>query len=245
MPKSDEDPQRPEMIGAMSKHTTGPGFPVSRRRLLTGAGVLGAGIAVGAVAAPSAGLAAAERILTPRQTPGPFYPRRLPPDSDQDLTRVRGRPEPAAGEIVEITGKVTDDQGRVLAGARVEIWQCDAFGYYHHPRDRGGRADPNFQGYGQTLLGEDGLYRFTTIKPVAYPGRTPHIHFAVSGPGVSRLTTQMYLAGEPLNEGDFLYNAIRSQSARDAVTVAFAPPQPGSRPLGRFDLVLGRSLLPI
>ena len=158
---------------------------------------------------------------------------------------MQGRPEPAAGEIVEIVGKVTDDQGRPLAGARVEIWQCDAFGYYHHPRDRGGRADPNFQGYGQMVLGEDAAYRFTTIRPVAYPGRTPHVHFAVSGPGVSRLTTQMYLAGEPLNDGDFLYNAIRGEDARDAVTVAFAPPEPGSPPQGRFDLVLGRSLLPL
>ena len=214
--------------------------PRLSRRALLGASVASA---VGGVL--SAASAAAEVVLTPRQTPGPFYPQRLPADADQDLTRIAGRPERAAGEIVQVAGRVSDDSGRPLSGARIEIWQCDAFGYYHHPRDRGGRADPNFQGYGRLLLGEDGRYRFTTIKPVAYPGRAPHIHFAVSGPGVPRLTTQMYLAGHPQNERDFLYNAIRDQAARDSVTVAFASTTEGGPPLGRFDLVLGRSLLPI
>ena len=219
----------------------------SRRRLLEGSLALGLGFGLGlglglglAAATP---LAAAAAVPTPRQTPGPFYPRRLPEDIDADLTRVEGRAQPAAGDVVEVFGRVIDEAGRPLADARVEIWQCDAFGFYHHPRDRGGQADPNFQGYGRMLLGEEGRYRFRTIRPVAYPGRTPHIHFAVSGPGVSRLTTQMYLAGHPLNARDFLYNAISDPAARDSVTVAFAAAGSGP-PEGRFDIVLGRSLLP-
>lgn len=214
-------------------------LPVSRRALL------GASLAFGVGGGLPGRLAAAERLLTPRQTPGPFYPQRLPADADQDLTRVEGRHDRAAGEFVQVTGRVTDNTGRPLAGARIEIWQCDAFGYYHHPRDRGGRADPNFQGYGSLLLGENGLYRFITIRPVAYPGRAPHIHFAVSGPGVPRLTTQMYLADHPQNARDFLYNSIRDPDARDAVTVAFAAGADGNPAQGQFDLVLGRSLSPI
>lgn len=212
--------------------------PHSRRKLLEGS--LALGLSFGLTAATP--LAAA--VPTPRQSPGPFYPQRLPEDIDADLTRVEGRAQPAAGEVVEVFGRVTDEAGRALADARVEIWQCDAFGFYHHPRDRGGQADPNFQGYGRMLLGEEGRYRFRTIKPVAYPGRTPHIHFAVSGPiGISRLTTQMYLAGHPLNARDFLYNAISDPAARKSVTVAFAATS-GGPPQGRFDIVLGRSLLP-
>ncbi len=224
---------------------------ISRRNLLTTSVTLGVGaLAVGALAVGALGLAApprraaAKTTLTPRQTPGPFYPSRLPADADRDLTRVAGRESRAAGQIVQVVGRVADDSGRALAGARVEVWQCDAFGYYHHPRDRGGRADPNFQGYGRMLLGEDGRYRFITIKPVAYPGRAPHIHFAVSGPGIERLTTQMYLADHPQNARDFLYNAIRDPAARQSVTVAFAAQTDGEPPLGQFDLVLGRSLSP-
>ncbi len=217
----------------------GQKHPISRRGLLNASLALG----IGTLGFGIAGSRAADGPpLTPRQTPGPFYPSRLPADADRDLTRVAGRAKRAAGRIVQVAGRVTDDSGRALAGARVEIWQCDAFGYYHHPRDRGGRADPNFQGYGRMLLGEDGRYRFTTIRPVSYPGRAPHIHFAVSGPGVERLTTQMYLAEHPQNARDFLYNAIRDPAARRSVTVAFVQQADDRPPLGHFDLVLGRSL---
>jgi protocatechuate 3,4-dioxygenase beta subunit len=212
-------------------------FP--RRRFLAAA--LGAGAGGLWLHAP---LLAAPHALTPRQTEGPFYPVEIPADSDQNLVEVAGRPEPAAGDVVQVFGQVRDDRGRPLAGGQVEIWQCDAFGSYHHPGDRGGRADPNFQGFGRAVLDEEGRYAFRTIKPVPYPGRTPHIHFAVSGRGVERLTTQMYLAGHPLNDRDFLYNAIRDPAARDSITVAFrAAPEIGPAiEAGRFDLVLGRNL---
>lgn len=211
-----------------------------RRRFLTASLVLAA---AGGALRPWP-LAAAGELLTPRQSEGPFYPVEIPADSDANLVQVVGRPAPAVGDVVQVSGQVRDERGRPLSGGRIEIWQCDAFGHYHHPRDRGGGADPNFQGFGRAVLDEEGRYAFRTIKPVPYPGRTPHIHFKVSGPGVEELTTQMYLAGHPDNARDFLYNAIRDPAARDSVTVAFAP-APALGPdieAGRFDLVLGRSL---
>lgn len=219
------------------------GTAVSRRRLLAGSFALGVGnVASGLL--PQGTARAAAAVLTPRQTEGPFYPVEIPPDSDQNLVRVAGRPEPAAGEVVQVFGQVRDERGRPLAGGRIEIWQCDAFGRYHHPGDRGGGADPNFQGFGRAVLDDDGRYAFLTIKPVPYPGRTPHIHFKIAGPGVEPLTTQMYLAGHPRNARDFLYTSIRDPAARDAVTVAFrAAPEiaPGIE-AGQFDIVLRRNL---
>ena len=211
--------------------------PVSRRSLL-GAG-LGTAVAVGA-ASPAWAL-----VATPWQTPGPFYPDRVPLDSDTDLIHVAGQDRPANGIPTQVFGQVLDEDGRPIAGARVELWQCDAFGQYHHPRDRGGHADPAFQGYGRMAAGDDGGYRFLTIKPVSYPGRTPHIHFAVSGPGIERLTTQMYVAGEPLNARDGLYNRIRDERARASVTVDLVPDTSvGPDGLsGRFDIVLGRDFI--
>jgi protocatechuate 3,4-dioxygenase beta subunit len=214
-----------------------------RRRLLTAA--LAAPLAAPFVLlGRSAPLRAAAAGLTPRQTEGPFYPVEIPADSDANLVRVAGRPEPAAGAVVQVFGQVRDDRGKPLAGGRIEIWQCDAFGQYHHPNDRGGGADPNFQGFGRSVLDDDGRYAFLTIMPVPYPGRTPHIHFKVAGAGVEPLTTQMYLAGHPQNVQDFLYNAIRDPAARDSVTVTFRPaPDLGAGvEAGRFDLVLGRSV---
>ncbi|MGF1663441.1 MAG: response regulator, partial [Kineosporiaceae bacterium] len=95
----------------------------------------------------------------------------------------------------------------------VDIWQCDALGRYRHPRDPGPR-DEGFQGYGRVRTNGDGAYRFRTIRPVPYPGRTPHIHFAVTVPGGTPWTTQMYVAGEPLNERDFLLAQVRDPAAR-------------------------------
>ena len=208
---------------------------ISRRRLLVAA-LPAAGLAV---AAPALAAALAP---TPRQGAGPFYPRVKPVDSDADLVTVAGRPGPAAGEIAYIGGRVLDGSGRPVPGARIEIWQSDAFGYYHHPRDRGGTGgDPNFQGYGRTIVDSGGAYRFRTIKPVPYPGRTPHIHFAVSGPGFAPLVTQMYVAGHPQNDGDFVLSRIRDADARARVIVPLVP-RPGAETgalSGIFDIVLG------
>lgn len=182
-------------------------------------------------------------VPTPRQTAGPFYPEVKPLDSDTDLVHVAGQAEPAAGTVTDVLGRVLDPAGRPVADALVEIWQCDAFGHYHHPvaaARRGGRADPSFQGYGRTISARDGGYRFRTIRPVAYPGRTPHIHFAVNTQGVS-LTTQMYVAGEPLNETDFILGRIRDPAERARVIVPLEPARIGEAQglIGVFDIVLG------
>ena len=206
-----------------------------RRRLLHGAGALAA------TAALPAG--AAELIATPPQTEGPFYPLSLPLDADNDLVIVEGGPERAAGTILHLGGRVLDADGRPVRAARVEIWQCDAFGVYHHPGDRGGPADAHFQGFGATTANDEGAWRFRTIEPVPYPGRTPHIHFKIAGPGFEPLTTQMYLADHPLNERDGLYRRLGEQAR--LVTVGLEP-APDLEPTvksgakrGLFDIVLG------
>ena len=180
---------------------------------------------------------------TPAQTAGPFYPLALPPDSDNDLTHVAGRDGTATGIVTYVRGRVLDPDGRPVSGARVEIWQCDANGRYHYVRDEraGPPLDENFQGYGQTTTDAAGGYRFVTIRPVSYPGRTPHIHFAVSGPGLPRLVTQMYVAGEPQNEGDGVLMSVRDPAARSRLIVPLRPaPEAEKGALaGTFDIILG------
>lgn len=197
-----------------------------------------AGAALALASAPLPAATAYPR--TPRQSTGPFYPATLPLDMDNDLVRVKGQEGLANGVITHITGRVGDDRGRAVSGARVEIWQCNAFGRYHHPRDRrDAPIDPNFQGYGRSTTGDDGLYLFRTIRPVHYPGRTPHIHFAISGSGIETLVTQMYVAGEARNARDGLLNGVRDPRARARLIVELTP-VPGRRDelMGRFDLVL-------
>lgn len=160
----------------------------------------------------------AARLPTPSQTEGPFYPVRLPADSDGDLLR-NGSVRYDKGQPAWVDGTVTDVEGRPLAGAAVEIWQCDQDGRYHHPGD-GGRADPAFQGFGRVVVGTDGRYRFRTIRPVPYSGRTPHIHVKVRLGPRELLTTQLYVQGDPHNERDGLWRRLDAQ-ARAAVTVPF------------------------
>jgi protocatechuate 3,4-dioxygenase beta subunit len=206
----------------------------SRRRLLIAA----MGAAAGAVSPTLAAL-----TVTPHQTRGPFYPVEIPLDHDTDLTRVGGQARIAEGKVVDVVGRILDAKGRPLSGARVEIWQCDARGRYRHPRDRGHYdPDPAFQGYGVTTADAEGAYRFRTIHPVAYPGRAPHIHFAIRDPRGHTLVTQMYVAGEPRNPRDFLYSRL-SAADREAVTVAFSADaaHAGAEQIGRFDIVLDLS----
>jgi protocatechuate 3,4-dioxygenase beta subunit len=203
----------------------------TRRRLLLALGIALAGRALPAWAA--------QLLKTPRQTAGPFYPVELPLDRDNDLVTVAGGSGPAKGEISNVTGRVLDDAGSPLARARVEIWQCDVNGRYRHPGDRRDvPLDPNFQGYGQAITGADGAYRFRTIKPVAYPGRAPHIHFAISGPGFEPLVTQLYVAGAPENARDGVLNGIRDPQARQSVVVPFERGAGSAELSARFDIVL-------
>lgn len=209
-------------------------FQRSRRRLLLG----------GAVALSAAhwrvALAAGETLpRTPADAEGPFYPIELPADSDNDLLRVMGRDEPSPGQTAYVSGRVMDIHGVPIDGARVEIWQCDAGGVYHHPRD-GGDPDRRFQGFGAIATDRDGRYHFRTLRPVPYAGRTPHIHYRVSAPGFERLTTQLYVAEErDRNAQDFLYRR-HGTTDRDLVTSAFRPldTAPGTV-AAQFDIVLG------
>ena len=204
---------------------------LGRRRWLQGAAAVGLSLAAGS--AP--GL-----VKTPRQTTGPFYPYDHALETDADLVRVGGRSTLARGVIAHLGGVVTDHRGRAVPGAVVEIWQCDANGRYHHPRDRRNRPlDENFQGYGRSRTGADGSYRFRTIRPVAYPGRAPHIHFTIRGPGFEPLVTQMYVEGAPENVRDWILNRVRDPVRRASIVVPFEPhPElPGQR-TARFDIVL-------
>ncbi len=206
-----------------------------RRAVRLGLSALGAALAL----RPDRTLA--QRLLrTPRQSRGPFYPVELPLDRDNDLVQVAGQPGLARGTITNVIGRVLTEEGRPVAAARVEIWQCNAYGRYHHPADRRDvPLDPAFQGYGQFVTTADGAYRFRTIRPVPYPGRTPHIHFAITGRDFDTLVTQLYVAGEPGNERDGLLNAVRDPRARQALIVPFEPDPsaPGSL-VARFDIVL-------
>jgi len=183
----------------------------------------------------------ADLIVTPGQTEGPFYPVSLPADIDTDLVRVTGRAAQAEGQITHIAGRVLNKRGEAVPGAQVEIWQCDANGIYNHPRQPGlQRRDAAFQGYGRTEVAADGRYAFRTIRPVAYPGRTPHIHFKVHAPGAGRLTTQLYIAGEHQNATDGVLRGIRDAKARESVIVGLDPAndiEAGSLK-GMFDIVL-------
>lgn len=184
------------------------------RRLLLGTAASGAALA----AFPA--WAQAKLVPTPRQTEGPFYPRSFPVDADADLVQVAGRSERARGTIVYLAGKLVDPDGKPIAGGEIEIWQCDAGGVYHHVGSASRGADPNFQGYGKAKTAADGGFRFRTIKPVVYPGRTPHIHVIAKGQGAS-LTTQLYIDGESQNERDFLFRSIRDPAQRASVLMKF------------------------
>lgn len=170
---------------------------------------------------------------TPSQTEGPFYPVSLPPDHDADLLR-NGSLVYRRGAVLDLQGVVRDVAGVPVAGAEIEIWQCDEQGHYHHPGD-GGRADPAFQGFGRATVGRDGAYRFRTIRPVAYSSRTPHIHVKVRLGRHELLTTQMYVDGDPGNERDPLWRRLNAVQ-RQALTVPLTRQAEGW--LGRFPLVV-------
>jgi len=197
-------------------------------------------IALGLVATTGLASPVGAAVRTPKQTAGPFYPKVLPSESDADLVRIGTGPA-ATGEEIEVTGRLLGLDGRPIGGGIVELWQANAYGRYSNSRAASiGPLDPNFQGYGVVETDDEGRYRFLTIKPGEYPGRTRHLHFKVRGPGFESLVTQMYFAGEPANERDFIRKRIRDPEARASVTVAFAPSAESEVPSGQFDIVVGQ-----
>jgi protocatechuate 3,4-dioxygenase beta subunit len=220
-------------------------FVQNRRRFLHGL-TLGA-TALGVTrlfTVPGAFAAELERVRTPAQTEGPFYPDKLPLDTDNDLIVINDSITPAVGDITHLTGQILDANGNPLKNALVEIWQCDAKGVYLHTNDSSNKEkqrDKNFQGFGRFLTGTKGEYYFRTIKPVAYPGRTPHIHFKIKKAGKELLTTQCYIKGEARNEKDGIYQGIRDVKARAAVTIDFNAVKESKigELAANFDIVLG------
>ncbi len=208
-----------------------------RRKLLQASAGLAAGAALPAWAA--------ELVPTPAQMPGPFYPVDFPLDQDNDLVTVKGSNGIAHGEITNVGGRILDVSGKPQAGVRIEIWQVNGYGRYHHQGDDSDKpVDPNFQGYGTALTDANGVYRFRTVKPLAYPGRAPHIHFALTRQDFGSFTTQMYVAGAPENERDFLLSRIRDRKARSRLIVPLAPAAgTGTELAGVFDIVLGDGLV--
>src|SRR6267143_3740221 len=155
------------------------------------------------------GIFAEELVRTPPQTEGPFYPDHLPLDTDNDLIIVNDGITPALGDITHLSGRILDARGEPIRNALVEIWQVDNKGVFLHSKDTHAARDKNFQGFGRFLTGSMGEYYFRTIKPVPYPGRTAHIHFALKMKGMEKFTTQCYVKGEPGNERDGILNGIR------------------------------------
>ncbi len=197
---------------------------------------LGAGL----LAAP--GVFAARLTETPRQTEGPFYPDHLPLDTDNDLLVINNALTSAVGEVSYVSGRILDARGEPLRNAVVEIWQCDAHGAYLHSGTGNKESrDKNFQGFGRFVTGSTGEYLFRTIKPVPYPGRTPHIHYAIKQGDKRMLTTQLYIKGFPQNATDGIYRGLGNK--QPLVTTDFAPLK-GST-LGEltahFEIVIGNT----
>ncbi len=163
-------------------------------------------------------------------------------DTDNDLLIINDAITPAVGGITHLSGKFLDMRGDPLRNALVEIWQVDGHGAYLHSRSANrDKRDANFQGFGRFLTGSSGEYYFRTVKPVPYPGRTAHIHFAVKLSGRDKFTTQCYVKGEPENKQDRILNEIRDPKARESVIIDFSPIKASriGELAARFDIVLG------
>jgi len=200
------------------------------------------GLAAGSAALYVPGAFAEELLKTPAQTEGPFYPDRLPLDTDNDLIVINDGLTPAVGEITYLSGKILDAKGNQVKNAAVEIWQCDNNGaYLHSGTSNAATKDKNFQGFGRFVTGSSGEYLFRTIKPVPYPGRSPHVHFKIKLKGKEALTTQCYIKGHNGNERDGIWRSIRDEKLRDLITIDFSPIKESriGELAAKFDIVLG------
>lgn len=203
-------------------------------------------LALGAAAFSTPGLFAETITQTARTGEGPFYPDKMPLDTDNDLLLVNNSITPAVGEITHLNGRLLSKSGEPIRNAFIEIWQVDNRASYIHTdgANTGGR-DGNFQGYGRFLTDSKGQYYFRTIKPVSYTlqnqFRTAHIHFAVSKNGKRIFTTQMHIKGHPDNARDFILNGMRDPAVRETVLIDFK--KVGDSRIGElsanFDIVMG------
>jgi protocatechuate 3,4-dioxygenase, beta subunit len=199
-------------------------------------------LALGAASFTVKGAFAEELVKTPRQTEGPFYPNKLPLDTDNDLIIINDSITPAVGDITHLSGKVMDENGNPVKNALVEIWQVDSKGAYLHTDSANRKErDTNFQGFGRFLTGTSGEYYFRTVKPVAYPGRTPHIHFKIKKGSNELLTTQCYIKGDPGNAKDGILRAIKDEKERASVLIDFVKVKDSKigELAAKFDIALG------
>ncbi len=206
----------------------------SRRTVLAGV----ASLAATALLARTGHAAAPALAPTPRDAEGPFYPARLPAEADHDLARMHGRAQGAKGTLLYLEGRVLGTDGRPLAGTKLELWQCDATGHYHHVGVDAAALDAGFQGYGVAIADAQGRFAFRTIRPVRYGGRPPHLHFKLAHPDAAPLTTQLYPRGESAERG--LGFGLSDRSTRERLEFVLAPAagrEPGAL-AASYDFVL-------
>jgi protocatechuate 3,4-dioxygenase beta subunit len=179
---------------------------------------------------------------TPRVEEGPFYPPRLPLDTDNDLVIVNDSITPAVGQVTHVSGRLLDSKGDPIRNATIELWEADSLGVYLADRANRSKFDDHFQGFGRFLTGSTGEYYFRTIKPVAYAGRpAPHIHFKIKKQGLEPYTTQLFVKGDPGNQQDRIWKRVGDEATRALVTVDFVPVKESriGELAARFDIVLG------
>ena len=186
----------------------------------------------------------AEELMrkTPWVEEGPFYPPKLPLDTDNDLLVVNDSLTPAVGEVAHISGRLLDTRGEPIRNATIELWEADNSGVYLADRPNHTKFDAHFQGFGRFLTGSTGEYYFRTIKPVPYTGRpAPHIHFKIKRKGREPYTTQLFVKGAPGNQQDGIWRRIGDDATRALVTVDFALVKESriGELAARFDIVLG------
>ena len=212
-----------------------PYISLDRRRLLHSLLLTTGGII-------TANIYAEALTLTPRATEGPYYPDHLPLDQDNDLVQVQGDAAAALGTVTSFGGRLLNADGKPVDNAIIEVWQADNNGCYIHSRgvQRGKERDAHFQGYGKMETNDKGEYRFRTIIPGLYTGRTRHWHVRVKQGDKSMLTTQLFVAGEPQNERDGILRSMGTEQQRLSVIREFKPVSSGSKELvGTWDIVIG------
>ncbi|MGI9263920.1 MAG: protocatechuate 3,4-dioxygenase [Gammaproteobacteria bacterium] len=206
---------------------------------------LGMGAAGMAIAATTPGLAAGADVLTtPHQTEGPFFPNRDQPDKDIDLTKIKGHSARAKGKVILVRGIILDEDRKPVSGALIDVWQANVHGRYDHEDDTNpAPLDPNFQSWAKMVTGDDGAYEFKTIMPGAYKvdgvwSRPPHIHFKIARRGYHELTTQMYFAGEKLNDTDQILQALPKDEQALLVVNFESDTEGATAPTGQFDVLI-------
>ena len=178
------------------------------------------------------GISCGSLIRTPWQGEGPFYPDKIPEDTDNDLVKNGDTSVEAGGKILILNGMLVNLDSQPVKGVSIEIWQTDKNGVYLHSGSFARRImDKKFQGFGRTKTDRNGRFFFRTIVPTQYPGRTPHIHMKLWNEGKNVLTTQLYIHDHPQNKKDFLFqrmslaeqriNSMKLIPASDKKTVEF------------------------